>query len=170
MIADSKKHIREPPRVLSPTDTHSNAQTLENSKGRAVLIEGTFRHDKEVLLGLRSVPPNLVGAKAEGMAVNPLGYFIITPFVLKDGSTIFVNRGWVSMKMTNWDRPKGIVSLIVTPRDFEPKSTFSPVNDPKSKKLLWLEKSSLLAAADLSTNDDISNVVECIGELLSSSI
>lgn len=50
----------------------------------------------------------------------------------------------------------------------EKQGQFSPVNDPKSKKLLWLEDKSVWAAMGY-TNNDISSskpttVLEAIGK------
>jgi cytochrome oxidase assembly protein ShyY1 len=57
---------------------------LSSMKGQRISVTGTFDHSKEIILGPRSAP-GLVTEKAQGMATNPQGYFIITPLYLNDG-------------------------------------------------------------------------------------
>lgn len=52
---------------------------------RKVRLEGSFRHDRELFLGARS------------MNGNP-GYHILTPFTLADGAVVLVDRGWVPVE------------------------------------------------------------------------
>jgi cytochrome oxidase assembly protein ShyY1 len=54
-------------------------------KGRRICMDGTYDHTKEILLGPRTAP-GLEGQKAQGMATNPAGFFVITPFYFKNGS------------------------------------------------------------------------------------
>ncbi len=63
-----------------------------------VQVTGDFRHDQEFYLGART---------REGR----VGFNIVTPFVLEDGRTLLVNRGWVPQaKKTADTRPEGQVT------------------------------------------------------------
>ena len=174
-IEDSVKRMHEPPHPLAlPSSSSSSSSSqqqdvvdaLHENQGRVLLLQGTFDHSKEILLGLRSAPPNLLTAKAEGMATNPQGFYIITPFILSENKGIvFVNRGWVGRQRKDWTRPMGEVTLQVVASSCERSSTFSPVNDVlKNKTLLWLEDSALLSYSGYTMSPKDIAVVECIGE------
>jgi len=49
-----------------------------------VQVQGTYLHDKEIYLGARSLNGNA-------------GYHLVTPFRLKDGRILFVDRGWIPL-------------------------------------------------------------------------
>jgi len=49
---------------------------------RQVRLTGHFDHDHELFLAARSLNGNM-------------GYQVVTPFVLADGQTVLVNRGWI---------------------------------------------------------------------------
>lgn len=57
---------------------------LNSLKGRKISLTGQFDYTKEILLGPRSAP-GLATEKAQGMATNPQGYFVITPLYLNNG-------------------------------------------------------------------------------------
>ena len=119
------------------------------TKGKKVSLSGEFEHEKEVLLGPRSAPANLIANSAQGLAVNPQGYFVITPLKRTDGTIIFVNRGWVGINEKSWGRPKGNVTLSAIFVNGEKEGLFSPENNTSSRKLLWLNPVSLLCASGL---------------------
>lgn len=53
-------------------------------KGRKIALHGVYDHSKEVLLGPRAAP-GLINKKAQGMATNPMGFYVITPLYLNNG-------------------------------------------------------------------------------------
>ena len=78
---------------------------------------------------------------------------------------IFVNRGWISRNSdVTYSKPTGIISLISIISEFEKKSTFSPVNQPNSKVLLWLEHEALLKATELINKSSIPMIFEVVGK------
>ena len=71
-------------------------------------MRGKFDHTKEVLLGPRTAPSSATGGPAQGMATNPQGFYVITPFLRDiDNNIIYVNRGWVPKDAISWSRPEG---------------------------------------------------------------
>ena len=72
LIGQIEKNIKEDPSIIP--DVFSQHQLSEQSnqlKGRRILLTGKFDHSAEVLVGPRSAPPGLVGAAAQGLAMNP---------------------------------------------------------------------------------------------------
>lgn len=152
IIDETCKKFKESP-VVAPSSL-SQLDLFEFVKaknGEQIKVEGEFQHDKEVLLGPRSAPAGLLGPVAQGMATNPQGYFVITPFYTKDRNIYFINRGWVPKALAprDWYHPTGVVKLTVCCSSEEKANTFSPKNDFQSKKLIWLESSSLILASGL---------------------
>ena len=60
---------------------------LQGKYGQRITMKGEFDHANEVKIGPRAAPPGLITDAAQGMATNPQGYFIITPFKLSHGCT-----------------------------------------------------------------------------------
>ena len=95
---------------LSQKDLSDFAGT---KRGKKIHISGKFDHSKEILLGPRTAPASATGGPAQGMATNPQGFYVITPFFRNiDNSVLYVNRGWVPKNETTWSRPKGNVDVI----------------------------------------------------------
>jgi surfeit locus 1 family protein len=89
---------------------------------RRVYTSGHFRHDKEMLIGPRMHDGND-------------GYLVITPLERDGGSTVLVNRGWISKAMRRqMDRPTGLPTGEITVEGLlrEPwkRNVFTPVNNP----------------------------------------
>jgi len=116
--------------------------------GQKVHLTGTFQHDKEITLGLRSPPVGMFGPAAQGLASNPQGYYVITPLVTSDGQVFFVNRGWIPRNLRQWSRPSGFVHITGIVTEAEQGGMFAPENSPKTGRLLWLDERALLAATD----------------------
>ena len=138
---------------------------VTSMQGQKMALRGSFDHSREVLLGPRAAPPGLVTTAAQGMATNPMGYYLLTPFTLADGGhTVFVNRGWIPKnaaeeadeglrKKYNVARPDGVVELgdIIGSKG-EERGRFVPVNTASSvaaRKLVHIEPAALERAAGL---------------------
>jgi cytochrome oxidase assembly protein ShyY1 len=134
---------------------------------RRRLVEGTFRHDKEVLVGLRGAPAGVSlprkglsankagGGQSAGAAPGPQGFHVLTPLQLKDDNLVWVNRGWVPKTMvpgadrgrpsqppppegfSNWSRPAGQVSCT-TIRTAPEKPRIIAIEHDYSKRPLQL--------------------------------
>lgn len=147
MIADNAEKFDLPVeeiKTLSPN-------MVTKFHGRKIKFDGYYDHSREVLIGPRSAPTQ--ENKAQGMATNPQGYYVITPLMLKcgDGATIFVNRGWVMRDAQNnsalpFSRPNWAAVTGVVQQPEEP-NLFSPENAPATGKLLWLNSKDLVLAS-----------------------
>lgn len=88
--------------IHSPFHLSSSKDALPDYEYRKVAVDGVFQHDKEILLGPRT--------RGDGQ----VGYFIITPLVRENGTTILVKRGWVSMaKKERHTRPDSLTQGVV---------------------------------------------------------
>jgi surfeit locus 1 family protein len=99
-----------------------------------------------------------------------LGFHLITPFKLADGSVIFLNRGWVpkdyqtnpKVKIT---QPDGIISVTAMVRGKEHPRSYLPQNDPS--KGLWLWQDADAWATSLKDKQPKWNVVPIFVQQLS---
>lgn len=114
---------------------------------RKVRLEGSFRHDKELYLGARSMNGNA-------------GYQILTPFTLTDGQVILVNRGWVPVERKLPEhRAEGQVSgavavegLVRLPRD---RAFMQPDNEPRHNMWFFVDLPAMAAHAALPLRNDL---------------
>lgn len=130
----------------------SSKDALPDYEYRKVAVDGVYQHDKEILLGPRT--------RGDGQ----VGYFIITPLVRENGTTILVKRGWVSMaKKERHTRPDSLtqgvvhvegllrtsekVKMDILRREGEwiglihllQTNTFTPNNDPVRNQWYWAD-------------------------------
>ena len=82
---------------------------------RQRLLQGTLRHDKEVLIGPRGAPVGVTlprqglsakrggSGQSSGMAPGPQGYHVLTPLEVNKSDSpkrvVWINRGWVPKTM-----------------------------------------------------------------------
>ena len=64
---------------------------IADAEYRHVSLSGEFLHDKEILLGARSLNDNT-------------GYHVVTPFRLAEGRVILVDRGWIPLDRKTADK------------------------------------------------------------------
>lgn len=119
LIAKFEDRLIRDPLPLPP---HIDPSVVSEFDYRRVLATGRFRHDQEMLVGPR-------------MRDGQDGFMVITPLERKDGSTILVNRGWISKKhRSQRTRPDSLVQGTVTVQGLlrEPwkKNMFTPDNRP----------------------------------------
>ncbi len=98
-----------------------------------VRLRGTFLHDGELYIGAR-----LHRGKA--------GFDVVTPFVLEDGRTILVDRGWVhSSARAAETRVAGQITGAVTVEGqvrtggWKGSDLFRPANSPAKNEWLWMD-------------------------------
>ncbi|KND92867.1 Cytochrome oxidase assembly protein shy1 [Tolypocladium ophioglossoides CBS 100239] len=110
--------VREP----LPLPPHVDPSAIHDFDFRRVLATGRFRHDQEMLIGPR-------------MRDGKDGYMVVTPLEREGGSTVLVNRGWISKKYRDQrTRPASLTRGLVTVEGLlrEPwkKNMFTPENRP----------------------------------------
>ena len=149
VIDEISRRLNEPPESIPAKLTqYELAEYVEQIRGRVLKITGTFDHTNEILMGPRSAPAGLIGTAAQGLAINPQGYYVITPLIRNDGTIVFINRGWVAINEKNWHRPRGLVTVSTVISKGEKRNTFSPENNPTTKRLFWLEEDALRVCAN----------------------
>lgn len=94
---------------------------------RHVRASGRFRNDSETLVH------GLAAGDTPGRALQ--GYYVITPFVRDDGTTVLVNRGFTPTELkAQADRRDGLIegptTVIGIVRGSEVRTMFVPAPDP----------------------------------------
>jgi surfeit locus 1 family protein len=113
----------EPPAALPATQSWDQAR----DEFRRVRVTGRFRHEAETLVH------GLAAGEVPGRALQ--GYYVLTPFLLENGSSILINRGFVPTELkAPANRAAGQVDGITTVtgilRGSEPRTMFVPAPDP----------------------------------------
>jgi len=113
----------DPPGELPP----ATAWNPETDEFRRVRITGTLLNDRETLVH------GLAAGATPGRALQ--GYYVLTPFRLRQGGTVLVNRGFVPTELkAPASRASGQVSGETTItgilRGSEPRTMFVPAPDP----------------------------------------
>ncbi|MGI5351526.1 SURF1 family protein [Streptomyces sp. CA-250714] len=87
--------------------TGKGREPADDDKFRTVTARGTFDTAHEVVVRHRTGPDR-----------DTIGYFVVTPLILEDGSAILVNRGWIraDRDLTGFPKvpapPKGRVGVV----------------------------------------------------------
>lgn len=113
----------EPPSVLPLPQNWDAAR----DEFRRVRVTGRFQNEFETLVH------GLAAGEVPGRALQ--GYYVLTPFLLEDGGTVLINRGFVPTELkAPADRAAGQVSGLTTVtgilRGSEPRTMFVPAPDP----------------------------------------
>ena len=95
LIAAVAERLHDAPIPVPPADQWANLD-LTDLNFRPVALTGAFRYNQTV-----TVFTSL--ANAHGTASGP-GYWVVTPFVLNTGGTVFVNRGFIPEAMQEAER------------------------------------------------------------------
>ncbi|WP_417428109.1 SURF1 family protein [Kiloniella sp.] len=109
-----------------------------------VWVEGEFLHDKELIMGARSLD-------------RQLGIQIITPFVMTDGRQILINRGFVPSEFkAPASRPEGQVDGpvkiegLLRVGGWKGYEFVRPVNDPEDNFWFYTDIKEMSQKTDLS--------------------
>lgn len=106
-----------------------NLSVLPEFVWRKVLIKGRWDHEHTMLLSPRV---------REGVH----GVHVVTPLVRENGTTILVNRGFVSNEVAqnvSFYKEEGEVELTGMLRTSQPRNTFTPDNVPEEGKWYWTD-------------------------------
>lgn len=100
-----------------------------------VSAEGTYLHDKELLLGAQYYS-------------GILGYKLLTPLQLTDGRMVLVNRGWVPKEQREQDTraetlAEGVQTVEGIVRMPNRRNIFTPENDPTGSGWFWIDQSAI---------------------------
>ncbi|HWB48309.1 MAG TPA: SURF1 family protein [Stellaceae bacterium] len=136
LIAQRAAAVAAPP--VAPPPTLAAARGLEFHR---IVAEGVLQNGKELYLA----------ASSEG---GGAGYQIITPLVMTDGRTMFVNRGFVPTELKDPAKraagePAGqqrVVGLLRLPPAAKP-SFFLPDNRPGLNLWFWVDLPAMARAA-----------------------
>lgn len=113
-----------------PLPLHVDPSAISEFDYRRIYATGVFRHDEEMLIGPR-------------MQEGKEGYLVITPLEREgEGTTVLVNRGWISKKhKAQKSRPDGLPRGVVTVEGLlrEPwkRNMFTPENSPQTKEFYF---------------------------------
>jgi surfeit locus 1 family protein len=146
LIARATARPSEPVRPLL---TASEWPTLDVAAGeyRPFRLAGHFLHEKEALV-FTSLPD------PKGRFGGP-GFWVVTPFALSEGGTVFVNRGFAPQGRqlpkdraeSPSDGPTAVVGLM---RPSETRGTFTPADRPDKNVFYARNVADLAAAKEIS--------------------
>lgn len=74
------------------------------------------------------------------------GFHVVTPLVRENGSTILVDRGFISrdcISSANWLLETGEVEVLGMLRTSQPRNPFTPNNDPANGKWYWTDVNTM---------------------------
>lgn len=129
---------------MSQEDVYNVFVPLKNKK---VSLSGHFIEGQDILLGLRSAPLTGNRQAAQGMGVNPQGYYVITPFKLQQVNNgddidpiIYINRGWISMKQQTWFTEKDNINItcIITEGEKVISNLYSIIYNNNNNKYIFI--------------------------------
>lgn len=92
---------------------------------RKVLLSGKWDHAHAMLLAART---------REGLH----GVHVVTPLVRQDGSTVLVDRGFISSEFeSSYDKEEGEVQVLGLLRTSQARNYFTPDNKPEEGLWYW---------------------------------
>ncbi|KLO20680.1 SURF1-domain-containing protein [Schizopora paradoxa] len=108
-----------------------NTSTLSDFTYRKFIAEGKWDNPHTVLVGPR-------------VRDNTKGFHVITPLVREGGSTILVDRGFVSddfADLANWRKEEQTGPVLVQGmfRTSQPRNYFTPDNKPEKGEWFWID-------------------------------
>lgn len=106
---------------------------------RKVVLKGRWDNAHAILLGPR-------------VRDGTIGYHLVVPFVRTDGSTVLVDRGFVSKDLAqtakqNQSTVQGEVEILGMLRTAQPRNSFTPDNLPDEGKWYWADVDAMAAHA-----------------------
>ena len=120
---------------------------LRNFKFKNVYLEGIFINEKSMFLGPR-------------VNKNQVGYYLITPFLLKDGRYILTNRGWLKEIIKIKEQKKEyLIKGILKESDI--KNIFTPKNNMEKNLWFYINTKQMSEFSEIKLVDNI--FVDLIG-------
>lgn len=100
---------------------------------RKVLLKGKFDYSHAMLVGPR-------------VRDGTHGYHLVVPLVRSDGSTVLVDRGFVTQEVgesDTWKREDGEVFVLGMLRTTQVRNKFTPDNHPEKGEWYWSDVPSM---------------------------
>jgi surfeit locus 1 family protein len=127
----------EAAKIADPYELNLNNFDADRDLYRRIYTKGEFINTQEIYLGGKYLN--------EAQKKNEIGVHVITPFRLKTGEVIFVNRGWVPQsKKERMERPEStiegevLLEAIIRENKGKPPS-FMPANMPGKNVWFWID-------------------------------
>lgn len=130
LIDELEEKLQREPMSLP---NHVNLAVLPDFQYRKVSLKGVWDHAHTMLLGPRVMD-------------GTMGYHVVTPLKRADGSTVLVNRGFITPQYAeskDWNREEGEVELMGMLRLTEVRNKFTPDNHPEKGEWYWADVSSM---------------------------
>ena len=136
--------VHAPPVAPPPTAQWSRLDPSDYEY-RHVRVEGSFEPGKQAL-----VFRNLSSPRGP---YGGVGYLVMAPLRLADGSAILINRGFAPQELRESPRIAAPASAVVTGlmRSPEARTLFTPADDPAKGE--WFTRDPAAIAAALNVND-----------------
>lgn len=142
LIARVETRIHAEP-ALAPSRAEWTAISRERDEYRRVAATGPFRHDKTVLV--------------QAVTERGAGFWVLTPLVLQDETTVLINRGFVPADRRDpaaraaSEIVAGPVTVTGLLRISEPGGAFLRSNDPANDR--WFSRDVTAIAASKGLDD-----------------
>ncbi|KAI8981376.1 SURF1-domain-containing protein [Trametes punicea] len=132
LIDDLEEKLEREPLPLPP---RINLEALPDFQFRKVILKGRWDNAHCILLGPR-------------VRDGTIGYHLIVPFVRTDGSTVLVDRGFVSRELAQTarriqDQERGEVEILGMLRTAQGRNAFTPDNNPQKGEWYWADVGAL---------------------------
>lgn len=142
LIADRQARVAAEPIALPAPGSDPVAVEY-----RRMAVTGHFLHDHEMYLAARSMNGNV-------------GYHIVTPMALVDGSTVLVDRGWVPIEKKLPEsraqgQQAGDITLDGVVRLSQHQAFMQPDNEPDKNVWFFLDLPAMTAKAGLPARSDL---------------
>jgi surfeit locus 1 family protein len=118
--------------AIGPNDMYS-LSVIPDFIFRKVLLKGKWDHEHSMLLGPRV---------RDGLH----GYHLVTPLIRSDGSTVLVNRGFVSKEAIDkgkLQQETGEIEILGMLRTSQARNVFTPDNHPEKGQWYWSDVTAM---------------------------
>lgn len=142
-------------RKSTPQPLPSQFENNEDLEYRRIQVRGSFDHSKEMFIGPRSLIDSQGGSGGGVISTDvKTGWHVITPFLVENGPTILVNRGWVPREkldpsQRSGGQISGPVDIVGIYRLNEDTSSLTPQN--QVEKSTWFSRDVTGLASKLGT-------------------
>ncbi|KAI0328523.1 SURF1-domain-containing protein [Cubamyces sp. BRFM 1775] len=136
LIDDLEEKLEREPMPLPP---QVNLAALPDFAFRKVMLKGRWDNAHAILLGPR-------------VRDGTIGYHLVVPFVRSDGSTVLVDRGFVTKELAQaarrvQDKEREEVEILGMLRTAQVRNSFTPDNHPEKGEWYWADVDAMAAFA-----------------------